>query len=280
MGNALQTGEAIELVDDITQSVTRNSGALLNLARLKNKNDYTFQHSVAVSALMIALGQKMDMEGDTLKSLGMAGLLHDIGITMIPEEVLNKPGRLTDSELEMVKSHPRLGWKILKESHDVDAIVLDVCLHHHERVDGTGYPEKLSGESLTLFARMAAVCDLYDTLTSDHLNKKGMAPADAVRKMAELQNTHLDQTVFHAFVKTVGIYPTGTLVKLKSGRLGVVADQSPKSLLTPIVRVFFSTKVNAPIFPEMVDLSKVPDAIASVEDPVNWKFDLKAMAGI
>jgi len=282
MGNTLQTGEAFALVDDITQSVARNPGALLNFARLKNKDDYTYQHSVAVSALMVALGRQMSIEGDMLRNLGLAGLLHDIGKMMLPDVVLNKPGHLTDVEYEIYKTHTQLGWKLLKESHDVDATVLDVCLHHHERVDGTGFPDKLSGESLTLFARMAAVCDIYDKLTSnsDRFGKKGMAPAEAIRRMAELRDTQLDKTVFHAFVKTVGIYPTGTLVKLKSGRLGVVADQAPKSLLTPIVKVFFSTRVNEPIFPELVDLSKVPDSIASVEDPVNWKFDLKAMAGI
>lgn len=280
VGNAMQTGEAVDLVDDIAQSVARNPGALLNFARLKNKDDFTYQHSVAVSVLMVALGRQMGIEGDMLKSLGMAGLLHDIGKMMIPEEVLNKPGKLTKEELELIKTHSLLGWKMLKESHEVDATVLDVCLHHHERVDGTGYPDRLSGESLTLFARMAAVCDVYDALVSERSNRKGIPPADAIRKMAELQDTHLDKTVFHALVKTVGIYPTGTLVKLKSGRLGVVADQSPKSLLTPIVKVFFSTKINEPIFPELVDLSKSPDSIASVEDTASWKFDLKVMAGL
>ncbi len=280
MGNALQTGEAVELVDDITQSVARHPGALLNFARLKNKDDYTYQHSVAVSALMIALGRQMGIEGDMLRSLGIAGLLHDVGKMMIPEDVLNKPGRLTDEEFEIVKTHSLLGWKILKESHDVDATVLDVCMHHHERVDGMGYPDRLSGAALTLPARMAAVCDIYDALTSDRSNRRGMPPSEAIRKMAEWQGGHLDQTVFHAFVKTVGIYPTGTLVKLKSGRLGVVADQAPKSLLTPIVKVFFSTRINEPIFPELIDLSKVPDSIASVEDPADWKLDLKTMAGI
>lgn len=280
MGNALQTGEAGTLVDDIIQSVARNQGALINLARLKNKDDYTYLHSVAVCALMIALGRQMGIEGDMLRSLGMAGLLHDIGKMMLPDEVLNKPGRLTDAEYKIFKAHPLLGWRLLKESHEVDAMVLDVCLHHHERVDGTGYPGRLSGEGLTLPARMAAVCDTYDKLTSDRFNKKGVAPTEAIRKMTELRDTHLDRNVFHAFVKTVGIYPTGTLVKLKSGRLGVVADQAPKSLLTPIVKVFFSTKANAPIFPELVDLSKVQDSIASVEDPADWKLDLKVMAGI
>lgn len=280
MGNVLKLDETAMMVDEITQSVERNPGALLNLARLKSKDDYTYLHSVAVCALMIALGRQMGIEGSMLRSLGMAGLLHDIGKMMIPEEVLNKPGRLTDEEFEVVKTHPVLGWKVLKESRDVDATVLDVCLHHHERVDGMGYPDRLSGTALTLIARMAAVCDVYDALTSDSNHRRGMPPADAIRKMAEWQGGHLDQTVFHAFVKTVGIYPTGTLVRLKSGRLGVVADQAPKSLLTPIVKVFFSTKANEPIFSELIDLSKVPDSIVSVEDPANWKLDLKVMAGI
>jgi HD-GYP domain-containing protein (c-di-GMP phosphodiesterase class II) len=280
MGNVLQLAEAAALVDEIIQSVSRNSGALLSLSRLKSKDDHAYLHSVAVSALMIALGRQMGLEGDTLKSLGMAGLLHDVGKVMIPDKILNKPSKLNTAEFEIVKTHSRRGWEILKADPDMDEVVLDVCLHHHERMDGTGYPDKLPGESLSRHARMAALCDVYDALTSDCSYRTAYAPADAVRKMAELQDGHFDKTLFHAFVKTVGIYPVGTLVKLKSGRLAVVADQSAKSLLSPIVKVFFSTNTNEPIFPVLVELSKVPDTIASVEDPAEWKLDLKAMAGI
>lgn len=279
-GVAMQLGEIVALADEITQSVSRNSSALASLARMKSKDDHAYQHSVAVAALMVALGKQMGMEGDDLKKLGMAGLLHDVGKMMIPDEILNKPGKLVTEELELIRTHPLRGWEILKKSQDVDDRVLDVCLHHHERVDGMGYPDKLAGEAITLFARMAAVCDAYDDVTSDSSYKKGMAPAEAVRRMAEWQDKQFDRTVFHAFVKTVGIYPTGTLVKLKSGRLAVVVDQTSKSLLTPIVKVFFSTKVNEPIPPELVDLSKVPDPIASIENPANWKLDLKTMVGI
>jgi HD-GYP domain-containing protein (c-di-GMP phosphodiesterase class II) len=280
MGNALQSVETTELVDEINQSVSRNSGALLSLSRMKNKDDHTYLHAVAVSALMIALGKQMGLDGATLKSVGMAGLMHDVGKVKIPDTLLNKPGKLTVEEFEIVKTHARQGWEILNAEANTDQIVLDVCLHHHERVDGTGYPDKLTGETLTLHSKMAAVCDVYDALTSDCSYRKAYSPADAIRKMTEGQNTHFDKAVFHAFIKTVGIYPTGTLVKLKSGRLAVVLDQSTKSLLTPVVKVFFSTKTNEPIIPVLVDLSKVPDPIASVEDPVKLKIDVKAMAGI
>ncbi len=146
---------------------------------------------------------------------------------------------MTDEEFAIVKAHPRKGWEMLRESGGVSEEGLDVCLHHHERMDGTGYPDKLSGEALTLLARMGSVCDVYDAITSDRCYKKGWEPAESIHKMAEWKDGHFDETVFHAFVKTIGIYPNGTLLKLESGRLGLVIEQSAKSLTTPIVKVFF-----------------------------------------
>jgi putative nucleotidyltransferase with HDIG domain len=280
MGNAIKVSEAAPLVEEISQSITRNPEAFLNLARLKTKDDYTYMHSVAVCALMIALGKQLGLSGADLKEAGLAGLLHDVGKMMIPDEVLNKPGKLTDEEFEIIKGHPLKGWELLNGSPDITATALDVCLHHHERVDGKGYPDKLSGDKLTLFARMGAVCDVYDALTSNRCYKNGWEPADTIRKMAEWKDGHFDERVFQAFVKTIGIYPSGTLVRLKSGRLAIVLEQTEKSLLMPIVKVFFSTKSNEPIFPEMVDLSRSQESIASAEDPTKWGFDLKQIAGI
>lgn len=280
MGKALQLDGVTALVDDISQSISRNPEAFLSLARLKTKDNYTYLHSVAVCALMISLGKQMGLEEELLQKLGMAGLLHDLGKMMIPEEVLNKPGRLTDDEFTVIKNHPMRGWEILKDSAGVNEIALEVCLHHHEKMDGSGYPHKLSGETISLFARMGAVCDVYDAITSVRCYKSGWAPAEAIRKMAEWQEGHFDATVFHAFVKTIGIHPSGTLLKLKSGRLAVVVEQSEKSLLTPVVKAFFSTKSNAPIQPELIDLSKSPDTIANVEDPIKWGFDLQKLVGI
>ena len=280
MGNALKLDGAVSLVDELNQSIIRNPSALICLSRLKTADNYTYLHSVSVCVLMIALGRQLGMKDDMLKQAGIAGLLHDIGKVFIPDEVLNKPGKLTDEEFNIVKMHPVKGWEFLKDSGEVSDLILDVCRHHHERVDGMGYPDKLSGEALTLFARMGAVCDVYDAITSNRSYKKGWEPVESIRKMAEWKNGHFDEVVFHAFVKTVGIYPTGTLLKLKSGRLGVVTDQSKKSLVKPIVKVFFSTRSNMHILQEIVDLSKSTDSIASMENPLQWGFDLGEIMGI
>ena len=280
MGNALKLDGAVSLVDELNQSIIRNPSALICLSRLKTADNYTYLHSVSVCVLMIALGRQLGMKDDMLKQAGIAGLLHDIGKVFIPDEVLNKPGKLTDEEFNIVKTHPVKGWEFLKNSGEVNDLILDVCRHHHERVDGMGYPDKLSGEALTLFARMGAVCDVYDAITSNRSYKKGWEPVESIRKMAEWNNGHFDEVVFHAFVKTVGIYPTGTLLKLKSGRLGVVTDQSKKSLVKPIVKVFFSTRSNMHILQEIVDLSKSTDSIASMENPLQWGFDLGEIMGI
>jgi HD-GYP domain-containing protein (c-di-GMP phosphodiesterase class II) len=189
-------------------------------------------------------------------------------------DVLNKPGKLTDAEFTIMKGHPVEGHQMLVAVGNVDPIALDVCLHHHEKTDGSGYPKGLKGEEISLYAKMGAVCDVYDAITSNRPYKSGWDPAESLRKMAEWANGHFDQKVFQAFVKSLGIYPIGSLVRLASGRLGVVVEQSSKSLTTPLVKVFFSTKSNLRIPPEVIDLSALTcsDKIAGREDPAVWKF--------
>lgn len=280
LGRAVHVDGTDTLVSEINHSIARNSGALLSLVRLKSKDDYTYLHSVAVCALMVALGRQLGLEGAVLRDAGMAGLLHDVGKMLIPEAVLNKPGRLTDEEFEIVKQHPLKGWEVLRVSENVCDSAQEVCLHHHERMDGTGYPHRLSGQQLTLLSRMGAVCDVYDALTSNRCYKEGWEPGEALRKMAEWRNGHFDEKIFHAFVKTVGIYPSNTVVKLKSGRLAVVIEQSEKNLLTPLVQVFFSTRSNTRIPPEIIDLSLAGDAIAGLEDTARWAREVHELTGI
>lgn len=280
MGQAINVESVMPLVDEIHQSIERNSDALLNLMRLRTVDDYTYMHSVSVCVLMISLGRRLSLEDDILRQVGMGGLLHDVGKMGVPLEILNKPGKLTDEEFTVVKNHPAQGWEMLKAANVIEEIPLDVCLHHHERVDGSGYPEKLSGEALTLYARMGAVCDVYDAVTSDRVYKKGWSPAEAIKRMAEWRAGHFDELVFQAFVKTVGIYPAGSLVRLKSGRLGVVTEQSESSLLKPKVKIFFSARSNEPVRMEVVDLAHSQDCIEGLEDAAAWGFDLSKVMGL
>jgi putative nucleotidyltransferase with HDIG domain len=272
MGNAISAEAAGELVEEISSSVLRNPGALISLARLKTVDDYTYMHCVAVCALMVSLARQLGLDEKDMREAGMAGLMHDLGKAMMPMEVLNKPGKLTDDEFRVIKTHPVEGHRLLVEGKTSSDIVLDVCLHHHEKVDGSGYPDRLDGDSISLFAKMGAVCDVYDAITSNRPYKAGWDPAESIRKMTEWSKGHFDERVFQAFIKSIGIYPVGSLVMLRSGRLAVVVEQSEKSLLAPRVKVFFSTKSQTYIVPELIDLSHsgATEKIASREDAVKW----------
>jgi putative nucleotidyltransferase with HDIG domain len=272
MGRAVNAEVAAKLVTEMSESIGRNAHALISLVRLKSQDNYTYMHSVAVGALMISLARQLGLDESQVQEAGNAGLLHDIGKMAIPTSILNKQGSLSEQEFQAVKHHPTAGYRMLQASGQLSANVLDVCLHHHEKMDGSGYPDGLSGTQISLFARMGAVCDVYDAITSERPYKQAWCPALAMKKMASWVKGHFDPQVFQAFVKAVGIYPVGSLVRLASGRLAIVLDQTDKSLLTPQVRVFFSTKSNAYIKPESIDLSAPGqhDKIVSIEEEANW----------
>jgi HD-GYP domain-containing protein (c-di-GMP phosphodiesterase class II) len=273
LGNAIDVGQCVELVEELAQSVTRNPGALISLARLKSKDDYTYMHSVAVCALMVGLGQSLGLDQAACREAGLAGLLHDLGKAGIPLDILNKPGKLSDVEFEQVRNHPRHGYELLRGG-GVSAGVADVCLHHHERIDGGGYPDRLAGASISLLARMAAVCDVYDAITSNRPYKSGWDPSESVARMLEWHG-HFDPAVLSAFVKLLGIYPVGTLVRLQSQRLAIVVEQNKAALTKPVVKAFFSLKTRARTAPERIDLAApaAKDAIAAREPREQWAFD-------
>ncbi|MDT8428880.1 MAG: HD-GYP domain-containing protein [Pseudomonadales bacterium] len=274
MGNAINVSGVQDMVEDISASVARNPDALITLARLKTADDYTYMHSVAVCALMIALARQLGLDENQVREAGVAGLLHDTGKMCMPPEVLNKPGKLTDAEFNIMKGHPQAGHDVLVACNELSPGALEVCLHHHEKMDGSGYPARLAGEEISLLAKMGAVCDVYDAITSNRPYKKGWGPADSIHQMAQWCDTHFDRVVFQAFVKSVGIYPVGSLVRLQSERLGVVLEQHEHSLLTPRVKVFFSASSRMAIPQQIVDLSQpgTVDRIVGRESIEHWGF--------
>ncbi|HEY0905734.1 MAG TPA: HD-GYP domain-containing protein [Methylophilus sp.] len=269
LGKVVHTEAVLPLVNEIADSVSRNPYALVSLVRLKTVDDYTYMHSVAVCALMTALAKELKLSAAEVRQAGLAGLLHDIGKARVPQEILNKPGALTESEFEVIRQHPLLGHAKLLRANITDPVTLDVCLHHHEKVDGSGYPYRLPEAEISLFAKMAAVCDVYDAVTSTRAYKAAWDPSQALKRMASWKG-HFDAGIFKAFVKSLGIYPIGSLVRLKSGRLAMVVDQTT-DLLKPVVKAFFSTQSKLHIPVERMDLS-LPgqDEIVGHESASQW----------
>lgn len=271
LGRGIDAVAARELVDDMSRSIEAHPSALLSLVRLKTADDYTYMHSVAVGALMLSFARHLGLDALRVRAAGMAGMLHDVGKSQVPLEVLNKPMELSVTEMNQVRKHPLLGHRLLVSRGGVDTEAVDACLHHHEKFDGSGYPHGLVGEQITRLARMTAICDVYDAITSDRPYKKGWDPAHAVQRMASWRG-HFDPRLFRAFVRTVGVYPTGALVRLESGRLAVVLDGSRDSLTQPVVRVFYSIVEGRRVDSFVLDLAEpgCEDRVAAKEARGEW----------
>ncbi len=272
MGNAVNLSAINPVVTNIVSSVEQHHDALLTIARLKNSSDYTYMHSVAVCGLMVALSKKMNLNTKQTEQAGLAGLLHDIGKVAMEDEILNKPGKLTDEEYITIKSHTTEGYKILSKTK-MEKAVLDVVLHHHEKVDGSGYPDQLTGNDISVLSRMGAICDVYDAVTSNRPYSSGWDPALALKRMSSWEG-HFDRQIFSKFVQCLGIYPTGSLVKMSSGHLAVIIEQNSNDLMKPAIKMFYSTKSKQMCPIKIIDLAKDKNElkIESIEKPESWNI--------
>jgi len=277
LGKQIEMEQIEPLVENMIDSIFRNQDALLPLVRLKDHDNYTFQHSVSVSALLVSFARGLKMERSIIKELAIGGLLHDVGKAKVPDEILNKPAKLTDAEFAKMKSHVVQSILILQNTPGISQIALDVAGQHHERFDGTGYPNKLKGDEISLYGRMGAIVDVYDAITSDRCYHKGMAPTAALGRLLEWSKYHFDPALVRAYVKSVGIYPTGSLVRLESGRLGVVIEQHENKMMQPKLRVIFHAEHQRYLTPEVLDLAwpGCQDKITGHEEYDAWNIDPK-----
>jgi len=204
VGAAVSIDEAAGIVDEISKSIDRNPSVLVSVTRLRSKDETTFVHSISVSALLIHFGRYLGLDEATVQLLGMGGLLHDIGKLEVPSAILNKNGSLDPHELKLMRCHPDMGHQILSRQEAMPAMVLDICRHHHERIDGKGYPARLSGASFSLYARMAAICDVYDAITSVRPYRKPWSAGEALAWMLK-RDGQFDRRLLKKFALCLSI---------------------------------------------------------------------------
>lgn len=229
-GKAVRIEKVGPIVDAIAASVAYSPQTLLGLTRLKNKDEYTYLHSMAVCTLMVSVAQYLGMDDARVRKLGLAGLLHDIGKSAIPDEILNKQGSLTKDEFQNVRAHPVHGYELLCATPEIPEEALDVCRHHHEKADGSGYPFGLHEAEISFAARLGAICDVYDALTSDRAYKEAWSPEKAISEMWSWEG-HFDREILFTFMQAVAVHPPGMLVRLHSGRLAVMLEKSPVAII-------------------------------------------------
>ena len=253
-GGALDVVQVKQSVDPMIDSIARNPDACIWLARMKQQDTYTYQHSVGSSIWAVALGRQLGLPKSDLRSLAVGGLLFDIGKLRVNSELLGSSHSLTDEEFVEVRKHVEFGVEMISESGLMNKGVLDMVAHHHERHDGSGYPDALSGDNIPLYARIAAIVDCYDAITSHRSYARALPPSVAIKKMYEWRDLEFQAELVEEFIQAVGIYPAGTLVELSSGEVAVVVAEYRTSRLRPKVMVLLDANKQPVSDVKMVDL--------------------------
>lgn len=268
LGKTVNASQVEPLVEDIFSSIQRNPHAFNGLMRCKRDNEYVYRHALAVCALMVSLARQMKYAPQQIREAGMAGLLMDVGIGHLPVDLGVYGGDYRNLPEDILRQHVMLGYQFLQAGGGLPQGVLNVSLRHHETLDGTGYPAGIAPGEVDELSRMAAICDTYDSMVSDTADGSGMNPASAIEQMSFMKGW-FDDRIMHHFIETMGIYPIGSVVRLRSGRLAMVVDQDPADPACPKVRTFYSTETRQVVRPETIALSQCygKDAIIGLADP-------------
>lgn len=255
-GKAIEVAPFEALADTMIESVMLDADALKCMSALRSKDAYLLEHSVNVAFLLVTFGKYLNLDRDMLRQMAVGGILHDIGKIKVDNKVLHKPGKLTPEEFEHMKLHQVYALEIMNETSGLSQISKDICLMHHEKLDGRGYPRGLKGDEIPRHGRMSCIVDIFDALTATRCYKEAMSPAAAFKILLSLTPFHLDQELVYEFIRCIGIYPVGSLVELSDGRVGIVWASKDRDALHPIVKCFYSLKVKRYTDVAMVDLLK------------------------
>lgn len=285
LGRSIDTNESKELVSELVTEISSNANTVLWLTNLRKKHEYTANHCLNVSIISIAFGRHLGLENDQLEVLGLGALLHDVGKMRTPTEILDKPGPLTPEEIDVIKRHPVEGFNVLRLTKNLPEEALEAVRWHHERIDGSGYPDGLGAEHIPLMAQIVGIADIYESMTSNKPYRDGIPPQDALTMMHKDAARVFGQAMMENFIKCVGIYPIGSLVELKSGALGIVLSSNPESRLRPLVMVIRDEKGKEMRPRALVNLGTLPAdkvserwAIKQVVNPKEHGVDISAIA--
>ena len=276
LGNTMNVAGLEDLADGLLTSITNNQNALACITRLREKDRYLLEHSFSVGVLMGILARSMGFSGDVLHQMVTGALLHDIGKIMVPDAVLHKSGKLEAEEWEEMKRHVPYGRQVLDTTPGIAFVAKEICSQHHERLDGSGYPQGLPAGDISLHGRMTAIVDVYDAITADRVYHEGMTPNEAMKKLMELSGCHLDKDLVYQFIRCMSIYPVGSLVQLNSGKIALVLEANQLKQDKPRVKVIYSARERLYLPIECIDLARpwVTESIKTSVDPKHYGINL------
>jgi putative nucleotidyltransferase with HDIG domain len=273
-GKQIETVKVENVVSNMIKSIFRNQDALLSMGRLKKIDEYTYMHSMTVGVLMITFGKHLGFDKETLEKIGIGAMLHDIGKMNVPQELLLSDTKLNDDEYELMKQHVVHSRTILEKTEGIPETSIQIAAQHHERIDGSGYPKGLKGDEISRLGKAAAIADVYDAMTSKRKYQPKYEPTEVLRKLFEWSEHSYDKQMVQQFIRCVGIYPVGTLVRLESGMLAVVLVHGEENLLQPTVKIVYDANKNRYVKTKIIDLSKDSiNRIISHEPSEKWGIE-------
>lgn len=282
-GGKIKFSSTKAIVTDMIESVARNPDAFIWLTKLKHSDDYTYNHSMDASILAVTLGRHLGLTRKELQDLAIGTLLFDVGKMKLPKNLLTKPGRLTDEEFALVKKHVDYSVEIMQEIKGISPQSIEIARYHHERHNGSGYPNGLKGTEIPVFARIAAIVDCYDAITSDRTYNRAISAHEAIKQLYEWRNIDFQEELIEQFIQCLGIYPTGSLVELSTGEVGVILSQNRIRRLRPKVMLILDKhKVAYDHFPtidlaiDSTDTDGNPLEIVTSHEPGSFGIDPKA----
>ncbi|MDO6444758.1 HD-GYP domain-containing protein [Colwellia sp. 1_MG-2023] len=261
-GKPLDLSPVEQITDETITEIFKNPDALACVINIRNTDEYLLEHSVSVSVLMTIFARFLKIEKSIVQQLSIGAFLHDVGKIMVPEAILNKPGKLTEDEFVTMKTHVNHSIDIIENTPGISALSLEVAALHHEKLDGNGYPFNVAGKDISTYGRMISICDIFDALTANRCYKSGYSHIKAFNILRNLaESNHLDQRLVNLFIKCMGVYPVGSLVELNSNKIAIVEQRNLEDPTNPKVRSFYNSKQHNYVMTEDIDLAKNNDFI-------------------